>query len=86
MPVSKKRNTNKNSGPTKSKKISAQMSDVSGPSPRWFVLTMSSLMVIGVLLIVLNYLTLLPGSVSRWYLWSGLGCIGAGFLMTTKYN
>ena len=47
---------------------------------------MSSLMIIGVLLIVLNYLTLLPGSVSRWYLWSGLGCIGIGFVMTTKYN
>ena len=86
MPVSKKRSTNKNSGPTRSKKISAQMSDISGPSPKWFVITMSSLMIIGVLLIVLNYLTLLPGSVSRWYLWSGLGCIGAGFLMTTKYN
>jgi len=86
MPVSKKRNTNKNSGPTRSKKISAQMSDVSGPSPRWFVVTMSSLMIIGVLPIVLNYLTLLPGAVSRWYLWSGRGCIGIGFLMTTKYN
>ena len=61
MPVSKKRNTNKNSGPTRSKKISAQMSDVSGPSPRWFVVTMSSLMIIGVLLIVFNYVTLLPG-------------------------
>ena len=72
MPVSKKRNTNKNTGPTKSKKISAQMSDVTGPSPRWFVITMSSLMIIGVLLIVLNYLTLLPGSVSRWYLWLSL--------------
>ena len=79
MPVSKKRNTNKNTGPTKSKKISAQMSDVTGPSPRWFVITMSSLMIIGVLLIVLNYLTLLPGSVSRWYLWSGLGCMGMVF-------
>ena len=86
MPVSKKRSTNKNSGPTRSKKISAQMSNVSGPSPRWFVVTMSSLMIIGVLLIVLRYLTLLPGSVSRWYLWSGLGCIGIGFVMTTKYN
>ena len=86
MPVSKKRSAKKNLGPTKSKKISAQMSDVSGPSPKWFVITMSSLMIIGVLLIVLNYLTLLPGSVSRWYLWSGLASIGVGFLMTTKYN
>ena len=86
MPVSKKRNTKKNLGPTKSKKISSQMSDVSGPSPKWFVVTMSSLMIVGVLLIVLNYLTLLPGSVSRWYLWCGLALIGVGFLMTTKYN
>ena len=86
MPVSKKRSKVKNIGPTKSKKISTQMSDANGPSPRWFVLTMSSLMIIGVLLIVLNYLTLLPGSVSKWYLWSGLGLIGAGFLMTTNYN
>ena len=86
MTLSKKINRNKNSVPKKSKKLSSQMSDVIGPSPRWFVITMSSLMIIGVLLIVLNYLTLLPGSVSRWYLWSGLGCIGIGFIMTTKYN
>ena len=86
MPVSKKREKNRNSGPTRSKKISTQMSDSRGPSPRWFVVTMSSLMIVGVLMIVLNYLTLLPGSVSRWYLWGGLASIGMGFLMTTKYN
>ena len=71
---------------SKSKKISTQLSGDKGPSPRWFVVTMTSLMVLGVLLIVLNYLTLLPGSVSRWYLWGGLGMIGAGFLMTTEYR
>ena len=62
------------------------MSTSDAPSPRWYTILMSSLMILGVLLIVLNYLTLLPGSVSRWYLWSGLGLIGAGFLMTTNYN
>ena len=67
-------------------KISNQMSTSDTPSPRWYTILMSSLMILGVLLIVLNYLTLLPGSVSRWYLWSGLGLIGAGFLMTTNYN
>ena len=82
MPVSKKRK--QNNRPTQSKKISSQMSTSAVPSPRWYTILMSSLMIIGVLLIVLNYLTLLPGSVSRWYLWSGLGC--AGFLMTTNYN
>ena len=84
MPVSKKRV--KNSKPTQSKKMFTQLSGDKGPSPRWFVLTMSSLMILGVLMIVLNYLTILPGSVSRWYLWGGLGMIGAGFLMTTNYN
>jgi len=84
MPVSKKRV--KNSKPTQSKKMSTQLSGDKRPSPRWFVLTMSSLMILGVLMIVLNYLTILPGSVSRWYLWGGLGMIGAGFLMTTNYN
>ena len=84
MPVSKKRK--QNSRPTQSKKISNQMSTSDTPSPRWYTILMSSLMILGVLLIVLNYLTLLPGSVSRWYLWSGLGLIGAGFLMTTNYN
>ena len=84
MPVPKKRK--QNNRPTQSKNISSQMTSNKEPSPRWYVVLMSSLMIIGVLLIVLNYLTLLPGSVSRWYLWSGLGLIGAGFLMTTSYN
>ena len=84
MPVSKKRK--QNTRPTQSKNISNQMSSSHGPSPRWYIFLMSGLMIVGVLLIVLNYLTLLPGSVSKWYLWSGLGLIGAGFLMTTNYN
>ena len=84
MPVSKKRK--QNNRPTQSKNISSQMTSNKEPSSKWYVVLMSSLMIVGVLLIVLNYLTLLPGSVSRWYLWSGLGLIGAGFLMTTNYN
>ena len=84
MPVSKKRK--QNTKPTQSKNISTKMTSSGAPSPRWYVITMFSLMSIGVLLIVLNYLTLLPGSVSRWYLWSGLALIGGGFLMTTNYN
>ena len=83
MPVSKKRK--QNNRPTQSKNISSQMTSNKEPSPRWYIVLMSSLMIIGVLHIVLNFLTLLPGSVSRWYLWSGLGLIGAGFLMTTNY-
>mgnify|MGYP001271196541 FL=1 len=84
MPVSKKRV--KNSQATQSKKLSSQAIGDKGPSSRTYVIIMALLMILGVLLIVLNYLTLLPGSVSRWYLWSGLGLIGIGFIMTTEYR
>jgi len=84
MPVSKKRV--KNSQPTQSKKISSQTIGDKGPSSKKYILIMTSLMVLGVLMIVLNYLTVLPGSVSKWYLWSGLGLIGVGFIMTTEYR
>ena len=84
MPVSKKRV--KNSQPTQSKKISSQTIGDKSPSSKKYILIMTSLMVLGVLMIVLNYLTVLPGSVSKWYLWSGLGLIGVGFIMTTEYR
>ena len=84
MPVSKKRV--KNSQATQSKKLSSQTVGDKGPSSRTYVIIMTSLMVLGVLIIVFNYLTLLPGSVSKWYLWSGLGLIEIGFIMTTEYR
>jgi len=84
MPVSKKRV--KNSQPTQSKKLSSQTIGDKGPSSRRYIILMTALMVTGVLMIVLNYLTVLPGSVSKWYLWSGLGLIGVGFIMTTEYR
>ena len=84
MPVSKKRV--KNSRPTQTKKLSLQAVGDKGPSSRSYIVIMTLLMVLGVLMIVLNYLTVLPGSVSKWYLWSGLGLIGVGFVMTTEYR
>ena len=84
MTVSKKRV--KNLQATKSKKLSSQTVSDKGPSSKVYVRIMTSLKVLGVLIIVFNYLTLLPGSVSKWYLWSGLGLIGVGFIMTTEYR
>ena len=84
MPVSKKRV--KNSQPTQTKKLSPKAFGDKGPSSRSYIVIMTLLMVLGVLMIVLNYLTVLPGSVSKWYLWSGLGLIGIGFIMTTEYR
>lgn len=57
-----------------------------GPSPTWYVWTMFGLMAVGGLLIVLNYVTVLPGSPSNAYLFTGLAGIAVGFAMTTNYR
>lgn len=55
-------------------------------SPRWFGVATLALMVLGVLVILLNYMTVLPGGVSAWYLVGGLVAIFVGFLMATRYR
>ncbi|MGH8989580.1 MAG: cell division protein CrgA [Acidimicrobiales bacterium] len=55
-------------------------------SPRWFGVAVLALLILGVLLILLNYLTALPGAVSAWYLVAGLVVIFVGFVMATRYH
>ncbi len=55
-------------------------------SPRWFGVAVLGALILGVLLILLNYLTVLPGSVSAWYLVAGLVVIFFGFVMATRYR
>ncbi len=55
-------------------------------SPRWFGGLVLLLLVLGVVMILLNYLTVLPGAVSVWYLVAGLVIIFVGFLMATRYR
>ena len=55
-------------------------------SPRWFGGLVLLLLVLGVLLILLNYLTVLPGAVSAWYLVAGLVVIFCGFVLATRYR
>ena len=55
-------------------------------SPRWVPVLMFALLIVGVLLIVLNYIEVLPGSVSNWYLLVGLAAIFGGILTATQYR
>ncbi|MEI7747282.1 MAG: cell division protein CrgA [Actinomycetota bacterium] len=55
-------------------------------SPSWWGPVLLGLMILGVLIILLNYLTVLPGSASAWYLLVGLGVVFAGFGMATRYH
>jgi hypothetical protein len=57
------------------------------PSPRWVPVLMFTLLAIGVVVIILNYIDLLlPGATSNGYLLLGLGFILAGIITATQYR
>jgi len=53
-------------------------------SPRWVAVLMFALLGIGMLIIVVNYLGVLPGGASNWYLLVGLLFITIGFITATR--
>ncbi|MGH9066489.1 MAG: cell division protein CrgA [Acidimicrobiales bacterium] len=55
-------------------------------SPAWVPILMLTLLVVGVLVIIVNYLAVLPGGASNWYLLAGLVLICAGFVAATQYR
>jgi len=58
-------------------------------SPRWFRVLILTVMGLGVLLIVTNYMGLIPGTngtASQVYLFGGLGLIAFGFLLSTQWR
>jgi hypothetical protein len=55
-------------------------------SPAWVPVLMFTLMGLGVITILGNYLGLLPGGADNVYLMVGLGLITAGFLAATRYH
>ncbi|MBW3557087.1 MAG: cell division protein CrgA [Actinobacteria bacterium] len=56
-------------------------------SPRWVPITMGILLIGGMLMIVTNYLNLLPGpDPSNAYLLGGLGLITVGFVVATRWR
>ena len=55
-------------------------------SPRWFGPVLLALLVVGLLLIVGNYVGIMPGGTSNWYLIGGLAGIVVGAMMATQYH
>ena len=57
------------------------------PSKPWVPILMFTLLILGALVIIFNYLdVLLPGTVSNWYLLVGLGFILGGIITATQYR
>ena len=56
-------------------------------SPRWVPIAMGIFLVAGMLTIILNYLSLMPGGEpSNAYLLGGLGLITMGFIVATRWR
>jgi hypothetical protein len=55
-------------------------------SPRWFPFVLLGFLVLGLLLIVLNYVNVLPGGTNNWYLIGGIVAIVVGLFMATFYH
>ncbi len=55
-------------------------------SPRWVPFVMFTLLVIGMGIIITNYLEILPGDAKNEYLFLGLGFITGGFIAATQYR
>jgi Cell division protein CrgA len=76
---------------SKSKRVRYQPPPKKKPkaSPVWFGPLILGLMLLGVLMIVLNYMQILPGTgggARNEYLWGGLGLIAIGFLGATQWR
>ncbi|MFZ4517447.1 MAG: cell division protein CrgA [Microthrixaceae bacterium] len=59
------------------------------PSPRWVPVLMFALWGLGLLVIILNYMQVLPGAGdggNGWYLVGGLVAILAGIVVATQYH
>jgi hypothetical protein len=81
-------------GPTPSKRVTPKGTGRYTPpvpkaqkvSPVWVPILMFSCLLLGMLMIILNYVNVLPASPSNGWLLGGLGLITVGFITATRYH
>ncbi|MCL4422990.1 MAG: cell division protein CrgA [Actinobacteria bacterium] len=55
-------------------------------SPPWVLAVILGLLVVGFAMVILNYVGVLPGGASNWYLIGGLVLLAAGGMIATRYH
>ena len=55
-------------------------------SPPWMGPAIIAVLALGVLMIILNYTGILPGSPTNWYLLGGIGLFFVGAIAATRYH
>ncbi len=84
-------------GANPSKRVTPKATTTTGrytpPTPKtvktsrlWVPVLMFTCLLAGMLLIILNYVNVLPGGTQNEYLLGGLGLISVGFLTATRYR
>ena len=73
--------------PPKPSRYTAPQPKAKKASPLWVPATMFACLILGILVIVGNYLQLLPGGEAQnSYLFVGLGLMIGGFVLSTQYR
>ncbi len=72
--------------PERSGRYTAPRPAEASHSPLWYPWMLLDLLLFGLLTITLNYLNVLPGAVSSWYLVLGLVAMFGAFLLATRYR
>ena len=85
-PVTRKAATTTGAGAQASGRYTAPIPREFKVSPWWVPALMIGFFAAGVILILLNYLSLLGGSASNVWLFAGLGLIVAGFITSTRWH
>ncbi len=55
-------------------------------SPRWLPYLIGLILLVGILMIVLNYFDVLPDSPTNWYLLGGILVFATGFALATQWR
>ncbi len=88
--ASKARRTSKQMGryvaPEARGRVTTPQPESAHRSPHWFGWALLDLLLFGTVLITLNYLQVLPGSTSPWYLAVGLVSLLGAFYLATLYR
>jgi hypothetical protein len=74
------------SGPAPSSRYTPPIPAYKKVSPPWWPATMFVPWGLGIVVIILNYVMLLPGSVSNWWVMVGLLLILVGIIAATQYH
>jgi len=85
-PVKSPKTTSGSGSPAPSSRYTPPVPAYKKVSPPWWPATMFVPWGLGILMIILNYVSLLPGAVSNWYVFGGLGFILAGIIAATQYH